>query len=557
GIGAYVVARRLLTSVGARVWVAVMYALLPVLTGAVGSGHVGTTVAAIGLPWLVRVAIPLVAFPLVEGAAKTRSHSARWRPVFASGLLLSAVTAFAPIIWPMAVAVALVAAFWFAVSGRLSAVPGLLVTAVLPMILLLPWSFRLITDPSLLLTEAGRLDPTTVTASHHAWQIPFGRLSAAGDAPWWLTIGVILAAVLALLRPDRRGRVAGAWVVIAVGLGATALLAHSLVTAPGTSEQVYAWVGVPVLVAQGAAILAAGFAADGVSRFIGSGSFGWRQPLAAGTAVLAGLAPVAGLAWWVSATGHGELTRREASALPAYMLDAMHASAQQRILVVQAAKQDGTSSDTYTVYSADGPRLGDDSVVTSEESTGLTALVTSLLSDGRPEDLMMLADYGIAYVVLPVPADTDQIAELDSLAGLTRASTEARQLAGWQVNLPTGLVRLVDADKAQAARAADVLPSSHGAAEQRITSGSADRVVAIATASGDGFEARLDGKDLSATEVQAGTGFSVGADAGTLEVDPGGHRALWVLLQALCLAVAVVFASPSLERKKGPEDEDE
>jgi hypothetical protein len=169
---------------------------------------------------------------------------------------------------------------------------------------------------------------------------------------------------------------------------------------------------------------------------------------------------------------------------------------------------------------------------------------------------MKLADYGIAYVVLPSPSDTDQIAELDNLAGLTRASTNARQLAGWQVNLPTGLVRLIAADKARAARTATVLPSSNGAAEQRIKPGSADRLVVVATETGDGFEARLDGKDLSTTPVDAGTGFSAGAEAGTLEVDPGGHRPLWVLLQTVCVLVAVVFAGPSIERRQDAEEDD-
>ncbi len=551
GIGAYVVARRLVTSVGARVWMAVTYALLPVLTGAVGSGHLGTTVAAVGLPWLVRVAIPLVDNSVaVDGAPG-------WRPVFATGLVLAGLVAFAPIIWPMAIAAVLVATMWLAMSGRLSSAWGLWVAAGLPVLLLLPWSFRLFADPSLLLMEAGRLDPSTVPAGEQAWQIPLGRLSAVGDAPWWLTVGIILAAVAALLRPDRRGRVAGAWVVLALALGTAAVLAQTVVTAPGTNEQFYAWAGVPVLVAQGAAIVAAGFASDGVNRFIGSGTFGWRQPVAAGTAVLAGLAPVAGIAWWVVTAEHGELSRHQASALPAYMLDAVDAPAQQRILVVRATDDGGTTSNTYTVYSDDGFRLGDESVVTGDGTEGLTGLVTDLLSEGQPEDVTRLADYGIAYVVLPSPADTDQIAQLDGLPGLTRASTNTRQLAGWQVNLPTGLVRLIDPDKALSAKSATVLPAKGGRAREDVEAGSDERVVVVATGSGDGFEAQLDGQDLDAADVDPGTGFSVGSDAGTLEVDPGGHRPWWVLLQTLCLVVAAVFATPSIELRQSPVEEDE
>ncbi len=180
-VGAYVLARRWVDSLTIRVWMALSYALLPVLTGAVASGHLGTTVAVIALPWLVRVALPLA----------SPAPSAGWRAVFATTLVLALVVAFAPLAWPMAAAVAIAGVGTLAASGRRS--PGMLlrplVAVALPALVLAPWSWRLLTNPDLFLTEAGRVDPATPSAAEHAWLLPWGRIAAAGDAPWWLSSG--------------------------------------------------------------------------------------------------------------------------------------------------------------------------------------------------------------------------------------------------------------------------------------------------------------------------------------------------------------------------------
>lgn len=66
-----------------------------------------------------------------------------------------------------------------------------------------------------------------------------------------------------------------------------------------------------------------------------SGSFGWRQPVAVATAVVAVATPILGLIWWTVVAPHGDLERRSATGLPAYMTDAMKTEARQRVLVVR------------------------------------------------------------------------------------------------------------------------------------------------------------------------------------------------------------------------------
>ena len=50
GLTAYLATRRLTSVLAARIWLAVSYALLPVATGAVAAGRIGTVVAIVLLP---------------------------------------------------------------------------------------------------------------------------------------------------------------------------------------------------------------------------------------------------------------------------------------------------------------------------------------------------------------------------------------------------------------------------------------------------------------------------------------------------------------------------
>ena len=236
-IGGYAAARRLVASL-APLWMAATYALLPVMAGVVTAGRIGTVVAFVVLPWLVRAAI----------AMGSPAPANAWRAVFAAGLVLSVMVAFAPICWPLALV-----AVWLQWAGRSSAAPVSspvllrpVVAVVLPVVLLVPWSGRLLMSPGLFLTEAGRVDPATVSIADHAWLLPWGRISAAGDAPWWLSIGLVVAALLALARSDRRPAVLTAWSVIVLGLVTIALLAGQVVTIAGSDDEAFVWLGVPL-----------------------------------------------------------------------------------------------------------------------------------------------------------------------------------------------------------------------------------------------------------------------------------------------------------------------
>jgi GT2 family glycosyltransferase len=530
-VGAFVVSRRLVSGMATRVWMTVTYALLPVVSGAVGSGHFGTVVTLILLPWLLRSALRLV-------------ETSSWRPVFGSGLLLAVVVAFAPIAWLLVAAVVLVFAVWGLLRGRAGVVVRAGVAVLLPLVLLLPWSSLLLADPAVFLTEAGVV---RASDADPGWTVLFGRLDAAGDAPVWLTAGVMVAALAALLRTDRRVAVARAWVVIAVALVAAASLAGRTVGVPGTTGDTPVWLGVPVIWAQAAAVVAAGVGADGLVSLIRSGSFGWRQPVAGVVVLLATAAPLCALAWWVVGAPVGDLTRGPASSLPAYMVDATQRDIQQRVLVV-TGEQDLAE---YELVADDGLRLGDDSVLPEEPDDELTALVRVLLSQADASDVSRLADLGIEYVVLPQPADPAFVAALDSTVGLSRASTTERQLLGWQLDADVGLVRLLDPTDAAPEASAEALPAPRGVVDTDIVGGGEGRLVLVASTTG-GFVATLDGAELAAAETEStGQAFLVGEDAGRLQVEYDGDRTGWLVVQLVAVLGCLLLAAPSLDRRQG------
>ncbi|MFZ2502807.1 MAG: glycosyltransferase, partial [Nocardioides sp.] len=174
---------------------AATYALVPVTSGAYGSGQFGLVVLAALLPWLTHAALGF-AEPEVER---------RWRAAWRTGLLLSVLTAFVPAAWWLAV-VLTVAAFVAVIAttrtaDRANWAPAL-VTLGVPLVLLCPWWLSLVTEGGSagLFLDAGRLlDPVT------GWSLLDGRVStppSGGLVGGGLVLG-LLAAVALLPRATR------------------------------------------------------------------------------------------------------------------------------------------------------------------------------------------------------------------------------------------------------------------------------------------------------------------------------------------------------------------
>ena len=415
--GGYRFLRRVTGSVPASLWGAAAYGLLPVVTGAVQQGRLGTVVATLVLPWLAHAALFLA-----PSQAPDRRARAAWR----CALWLALLAAFEPVAWPMAAVLAVVAVAL--TRGRLAR--DVAVPLVAALVLLLPWSLATWSHqgPPSWLFEAG-LHVPGLAAAPTAWDLVLGRPGAG--APAWLSVGVLVAALAALLRPDTRPAVLRAWIVVVVALGTTAVLAAGTFAVPGDPAEQPLWLGFPLVVAQAAGISAAAIAGSGVRDRLTGADFGWRQPAGAAVVVLALLTPVVAGVWWVLEGSGGPLDRGRASDVPAYMSDAVADDPADGVLVVRGSRQAGF---TYLLLRQPGVRLGDDAVLPApSDQAGLTRTVADLASAPTPDDVRRLSRAGVAFVYAPAPADPSLVGNLDSVSGVSRGSATGAGSRAWQL----------------------------------------------------------------------------------------------------------------------------
>ena len=192
GLTAYLATRRLVKASAARVLLAASYALLPVATGAIAAGRLGTAVAFVLLPL-----IGISAGRMLTGIPK-KARRAAW----AVGLLVAVAAAFAPLAWILAVvfAVAVLAARrWLLSADPVNAV----IVAVVPFFVLFPWSLHLLTDPTAFITEAGVQTAGLTTTGLGPAALLALSPGGPGVPPVWVTAGFGLALVAAVL-PTRR-----------------------------------------------------------------------------------------------------------------------------------------------------------------------------------------------------------------------------------------------------------------------------------------------------------------------------------------------------------------
>ena len=285
GMTAYLATRRLAMATAARVWLAAAYALLPVATGAVAAGRLGTAFAFVMLPLIGMSAARMVTAP------RRQARRAAW----ATGLLIALGAAFAPLLWPLGV---LGAVFVLAVRRGLSSVDRLnaAIVVVTPFLILFPWSLHLLTTPAAFLTEAGVQTPGLTSPDLGPSALLLLSPGGPGLPPLWVTLGLGLAVAAALL-PHRRSEVTVAgWCVAVVGLITAIAVSRITVTPAGGGEPAKGWPGVAMAVAAlgllVAAAPAAQWLAETASGRSGATAGGARKLLAGVALAAAASAPV-------------------------------------------------------------------------------------------------------------------------------------------------------------------------------------------------------------------------------------------------------------------------
>lgn len=524
GLTAYFVSRPLLESRLLRAWASIAYAFLPAATGALATGRLGTAVLAILLPLIARAAVS--AYGIRHGGYARGS----WRATWAYTLLLTLTMAFTPVVWPLAVVLGIGV---LALRRDEITAYGLrfLATIGTPLLVLAPWSVSLLGNPSSFLKEAGLEFGTGTASALDLLGISPGGPKAAGGL---LLLGIVLAALAALMRGERRFAVRAAWVVALV-----ALVFAGLTNGSG-------WAGPATLVYGIALIVAALVGADGARVRVAELSFGWRQPVAALIALAAVLAPALAAAGWMIGGAAGPLERRDPVQVPAFVAEESSTRDQPRTLVL-----DGTSpaSVSYALVRGSGARLGDAELAESGGSNShLDKVVANLVAGSGADQGSQLSGFAIRYVLVRDGAPREMSRVLDATPGLSRLS----QLDGsalWRVDRQIARIMIVPPGAGS-----EQLPvgSQPVEAHSKIPAGGSGRVLRIADAADSGWQATLNGRALTGKTVDGwAQGFELLAEGGSLDLTyetPITHTA-WIWAQAALGVVLLVLALPGRRRE--------
>lgn len=538
GMAAYLALRRIVGSPVIRIWGAVTYALLPPVTGAVAAGRIGTAALAVLLPLA-----GLAALRALRGG-----RGGGLRAAATGGMLLAAMSAFVPLTYLVAIVLGVGAVASRRMTRR--AAGRLLVLLALPPVLLMPWLPGLVENPQLLLLEGGFAGPGLVDPSLHPLAVFLVHPGGPGMYPLVFSVGLVLAALAALLRPDRRRLVVAGWATALTGIAAGVALSHSRLDAPGLEGSVLGWPGPATLLAGGGLVLAAVVGADGARERIARSSFGWRQVSAGAVTVTALAVPVLAGPWWALQGADDPLQRRDPVLLPAFVAAEGEQRDRPRTLVLRQREAGRLS---YALLREDGPRLGDaDTVAGSDSAVGLDEVVSDLASGRGGDAAADLLPYGVRFVLLGQPVDATLAEAIDAVPGLVRVSAPDRS-ALWKVRYPSGRVRIVTPD---AVTDSTVLASGAVGVRAEIPLGPSTRLLTLADQRDAGWQATLDGRVLEPRRYDGwAQAFALPAAGGQLVVRyDDSDRQLLLWLQGAALLLAVVLALPSVRAVEEADD---
>ncbi len=520
GITAYFASRPLVPSRLLRAWAAVAYAFLPAVTGALAGGRIGTAVLAVLLPLIARAGVA------ASGLANASGARGSWRATWAYALLLTVATAFTPIVWPIALVLGLGV---LVLRRRDIPAYGLRFLAQLgtPLLVLAPWSLTLL--PSGFFQEAGLAYGAGAASATDLLGISPG---GPGTVSGLLLIGIVLAALAALLRSERQPAVRTAW--------AAALVALVLAVLSNGS----AWAGPATLVYGLALLAAAALGADGARARVAEQSFGWRQPVAALIALAAAVGPLLAAANWMIGGADGPLERRDPVQVPAFVAEESGTRDQARTLVLDS---DSTAEVGYTLVRGSGARLGDAEIAAAAgDNERLDKVVANLVAGSGADQADELGGFAVRYVLVDQGAPREVSRVLDATPGLSRLSQQDGG-ALWRVDRQVARATVVPAS------GGEPQPVAAGPVEihTELPEGAAGRVLRLADTADEGWTATLDGKALTRVTVDGwAQGFKLPAGGGRLDVtfeSPMSHTG-WLWAQGALAVVLVVLALPGRRR---------
>lgn len=515
----FLLARRVLGRVVADRRVAVVgaacYGLIPVLTGAMASGQLGTIVWTLTLPILGHLVV-----------VWWEEYDATWQVIGGVALCGIVLAAVEPLTWILV----LVTAAGLTIRagegwGRAS------VAVFGPIVLLLtPFTVELVRFPGRLLTG---IEPLLAPqAAPSVVDVLLGR-SAPQAPPLWLSAIVVGALWVLAVIGARYQRMAVWGVVAAVGCAAVALgLTRLVVTVPPTGQVVRPQGSVWLVGLVAALVWGATLGLDSVRSSVLERGFGVRHLVVYVSGLLAVAALLAGTGWWVWA-GTAGLERTTDTSIPAFIRkDAARGTA--RILALNFAGGQGG----WALLSGDLTRLGDGERGLFEggdrQANELAQSVATRLASGAEDESMLpdLQRLGVGYLWV-TGASGEQLTAISNVPGLGVGATSEGG-ASWTIPQSGRLVvrsatgdALVDPDE----------PIPAGAAGRVLLLSEPLTAAPVVTFGGTIAE-RL-------PDTDGRLAYAVPADGGMVQVAPASSIPWWPIAPALSLLAVLLLAAPA------------
>jgi GT2 family glycosyltransferase len=552
GMGAYLASRRVTPALAPRIWIAFSYALLPVATGAIAAGRLGSAVVFMLLP-------PI---GVMLGRMLTRPPRIARRAAWAAGLLIAIATAFVPLIWLIVAAWAVGTLFALG-SWRLRGRPAggqggwamainAAIVAAVPAVILMPWTFHLVANPSAFLLEAGVAEPGLAVAGLRPAPLLLLNPGGPGMPPVWVTAGLVAAAFCALLVRRRTTLVLAGWGIALTGLIAGAIVGWLRVTSPVSGGTVPAWPGIALTVAAAGLLLAAtpmvewaaglawGVAASEASLATRAKLVGRRGMAGLAIGLMAVTVPVLAAGYWLATGVRGPLSAAGTPVLPAFIAASSGAPYQNRTLVLR--QLNGVL--TYQLLRDSDPVLGDQELPeAASAATALNMVVASLAApdSGDAEDAgQALSNFDVGSVLLPAPVDQTLAVQLNGEAGL-QPLTVSSSYDLWRVAGTVARVSVITPG-------GTVVPVPAGEIGSTSTLASGVSGTLVLAEPAGGWSATLNGHALRpvAQPVDGwAQGFVLPAGGGRLVVSRNElPRDLILAIEALAVLVAFALALP-------------
>jgi len=548
GVTAFLATRRLTSVLAARIWIAASYALLPVATGAVAAGRIGTAAAFVLLPLIGIMVGRMLAGPPppTRLPIPLQSRFTARRAAWAAGLLTAVAAAFVPLAWPVAVIAALGAVAAWPWLGARTAINAAIV-AVVPAVILLPWTFHLVANPSAFFGEAGLVRPGLAAAGLRPESLLLLSPGGPGLPPAWVTAGLVLPAFCALLTRRRTALVYAGWGVALCGLVMALVVSRVRVAPPQGGTAVSAWPGIAIAIAAAGLLLAATPLIEAVTRPLGGDvavgrrlGTDWRfLATMAGLAVVVS-APALAAGYWLADGLGGPVAVAGPQILPAFVAASSAGQDRNRTLVLR--QDDGALS--YAVLRDADPVLGEPELVETASSThALDGVVASLAAAGggdAGDTGQALSQFDIGYVLLPAPIDQALARQLDAAAGL-EPLTRASSYYLWQVSGTVARVRVLTPG-------GTAVPVPSGAVGvNAVVAPDTSGTLVLAEPAG-GWSATLNGRSLTRLSAPVGgwaQGFVLPAGGGRLVITRNETaRDISLGCEAAALLVAFALALP-------------